>query len=110
MEALMRPYHLVLATLAGCVLTGATLYSPPAVADWHSPHFYRETNGTWTNAEYDDGVCHYKYSHNSWDQETHLNRWGDCSRVAIGPSGEATPVYAVPVPVVVPNGEIEGRP
>jgi hypothetical protein len=53
------------------------------------------------DVEYNDGVCHYKYAHNAWDQETHVNRWGDCSGVAIGPNGEAAPV--VTEPVLVPR-------
>jgi hypothetical protein len=97
MEALMRSY-LALAMLGGCALTSVTLYAPAAKADWHSPHVYRETNGDWTNVEYDDGVCHYKYAHNSWDNETQLNRWGDCARIAIGPNGEAMPVVVAPAP------------
>ncbi len=84
--------HLALAILGGCALTGAVLYSPAAMADWRNPYFHRETNGSWTNVEYNDGVCHYSFSHNSYDQETHLNRWGDCSRLAIGPNGEAMPI------------------
>jgi len=104
MEGFMRSY-LALAVLGGCALTGATAYSPAALADWHSPHIYRETNGDWTNVEYDDGICHYKYSHDASDNETHVNRWGDCSRIAIGPNGEVMPAVPVPVVVPVPNAE-----
>ncbi len=95
----MRSY-LTVALIGGCAVTGALMAAPATAADWHSPHIYRETNGSWTNVEYDDGICHYKYSHNAEDAETHLNRWGDCSRVAIGPNGEAmaaAPAVVVPV-------------
>jgi hypothetical protein len=102
MEAHMRSY-LALAILGGCALTSVTLYAPSAMADWDNPYIYRETNGDWTNVEYNDGVCHYKYAHNSWDNETQLNRWGDCARIAIGPNGEAMPVAPAPVVVPVPN-------
>jgi hypothetical protein len=94
MEALMRT-SLKLA-IGICALAGAVSYSAAAGA---APYFYRSTNGNWTDAEYNDGTCHYYYAHNAFDQETHVNRWGDCSRVAIGPNGEALPV--APAPVVV---------
>jgi opacity protein-like surface antigen len=93
------------AILGCCALTGVALSSSAAMADWHSPHIYRETNGDWTNVEYDDGVCHYKYSHNSWDNQTNVNRWGDCSRIAIGPGGEVMPVVPAPLVVPVPNAD-----
>ena len=75
-------------------MAGAMLYSPAAMADWHNPYVYRESHDEWTNVHYDDGVCEYKFAHNSWDNETHVNRWGDCARVAIGPNGEAMPIAA----------------
>src|SRR5262249_33397625 len=96
MEALMRSY-LALAIVGGCALTGATLYSQAAKADWYSPHIYRETSGSWTHVEYDDGFCHYKSANNAWDNETQVNRWGDCARVAIGPNGEAMPIAPGPL-------------
>jgi hypothetical protein len=96
-EVTMR-LHVTIAML-GCALSGVMLLSSPAAANWHSPNIYRNTSGTWTDIEYDDGVCHYKYSHNAYDNETHVNRSGDCSRVAIGPSGVPAPIYdAVPYP------------
>ena len=79
----------------GSVLAGAMLVSA-AAAD---PYFRREQIGSWTNVEYNDGVCRYYYSHNSYDQNMKLNRYGDCSHVAIGPDGNPTPVYAGPVVV-----------
>ena len=47
---------------------------------------------------YDDGICYYYFSHNSYDNNTHLNKSGDCSHVAIGPDGVARPVYLTPTP------------
>lgn len=94
MEASMRPYLM----LSGCVLAGAMLLATPAMADWHSPYVYRETNGSWTNVQYDDGVCHYYYSHNTYDQNTKLDRWGDCSHIVIGPDGVARQIYVEPSP------------
>ena len=79
----------------GSVLAGAMLVSV-AAAD---PYFRRVQNGSWTNVEYNDGVCRYYYSHNSYDQNMKLNRYGDCSRVAIGPDGNPAPV--IPGPVIV---------
>ena len=69
------------------------------MADWHSPYLYRETNGSWTNVTYDDGICRYRYSHNTYDNQTYLNKYGDCSRIAVGPDGLATPIpmYGAPV-------------
>jgi len=93
----MRSY-LVPALIGTSVLASAALYSPLAAAD---PYYYRENSGTWTNVEYNDGACHYRFSHNAYDQETHLNRWGDCSRIAIGAGGE--PVQLMPAPVFVPR-------
>ena len=83
--------------LALSALAGATLVSTAAAADWRQPYFHRETSGSWTNVEYNDGVCHYYYSYNAYDQNMKVNRYGDCSHVAIGPDGNATPVYAGPV-------------
>ena len=93
--------------LLGCSLAGAIAASS-AAADWHSPYFYRETSGTWTNVTYDDGVCYYYYSHNAYDNRTNLNKSGDCSRVAIGPDGVPTLMYGAPVPygARVPAGRI----
>ena len=79
----MRTY---LAALAGLTLGTAAFFASAATAE---PYVYRETSGSWTNVEYNDGACHYYFAHNAYDGETHLNRWGDCSRIAIGPNGEA---------------------
>lgn len=83
--------------MAGCVAAGLAVSSSAALADWNNPYVYRESYGNWTNVEYNDGTCHYWYSHNAADQHTNLNRWGDCSHVAIGPDGTARPIIAAPV-------------
>ena len=85
MEAIMRKCF---ALSAGCLLTTA-LISAAAAADWRQPYVYRETSGSWTNVEYDDGNCHYYYSFNSYDQNMKISGYGDCSHVAIGPDGVA---------------------
>jgi hypothetical protein len=96
MEALMRTsFKLAMGIFA---LAGVVSYSAAASAE---PYFNHYTDGSWTNAEYSDGTCHYYYSHNAYDQETHVNRYGDCSQIAIGPNGEAVPV--MPATVVVPQ-------
>src|SRR5262249_61085846 len=88
-------------TVLGCALAGAISASTAAMADWHSPYFYRETNGSWTNVTYDDGICRYYFSHNSYDGQTNLNKYGDFSRIAIGPDGAAVPVSMYRAPGVV---------
>ena len=81
----------------GCFLATA-LVSVASAADWRQPYIYRETSGSWTNVEYNDGTCHYYYSFNSDDQNMKINRYGDCSHVAIGPDGVARPVvFMAPV-------------
>jgi hypothetical protein len=93
-------------TVVGCALAGAISASTAAMADWHSPYFYRETNGSWTNVTYDDGICRYYFSHNSYDGQTNLNKYGDCSRIAIGPDGAAVPVAMYGAPVVRPGAPV----
>ena len=83
-------------SMLGCALAAAISSSTSAAADWHSPYIYRETSGTWTNVQYDDGICHYYYSHNTYNNQTSLNKSGDCSRVAIGPDGVPMPIYGAP--------------
>jgi hypothetical protein len=87
----MRP-SLKLA-LGLCALAGAAALSSAASAD---PYYHRYTDGSWTNTEYNDGSCHYYFSHNAYDGATNVNRYGDCSRIAVGPNGEAMPLMAVP--------------
>ena len=76
-----------------CALTGVV---SAANAD---PYYHRYSDGSWTNAEYNDGSCHFYYSHNAYDNETHVNRYGDCSQIAIGPNGEAVTLMAAPVAI-----------
>ncbi|HZT27403.1 MAG TPA: hypothetical protein VFA57_17025 [Pseudolabrys sp.] len=83
--------------LSVCALGGVLAYPAAANAELY---FNRYMDGSWLNAEYNDGICHYYYSHNAADGETHVNRYGDCSRVAIGPNGEAIPV--MPQALAVP--------
>ena len=85
-------------SMLGCALAGVIASSLPAAADWHKPYIYRESNGSWTNVRYDDGVCNYYFSRNSYDNNMHLNKYGDCSHIAIGPDGMARPVYLTPTP------------
>jgi hypothetical protein len=56
-----------------CALAGAVSYSAMANAAYYN----RYSDGSWTNAEYNDGNCHYYYSHNGYDGETHVNRYTD---------------------------------
>ena len=58
----------------------------------NAEYFNRYTDGSWTNAAYNDGACQYYYSFNSQTGETHVNRYGNCSHIAIGPDGRPIPV------------------
>lgn len=80
----------------GICALGAVSLSAAASAD---PYYHRYTDGSWTNAEYNDGSCHFYYSHNGYDNETHVNRYGDCSQIAIGPNGEAVTLMTAPVAI-----------
>jgi len=79
---------------AGLGALAAAVVSAPAGAD---PYYHSYTDGSWTNVEYNDGTCHYYYSHNSYDGETHTNRYGNCAGVAIGPNGQVVPVITGPL-------------
>jgi len=79
---------LALAIVPGLAITGAMLFAPGAKADWHTPHFQRETHDQWTNVRYDDGICQYHYSYNAEDGNAEVERWGDCSHLVVGPNGE----------------------
>ena len=70
-----------------------TLGSSAALADWHTPYIYRESNGGWTHYTYDDGICHYSYErYSSGQAQTYSS--GDCSHVSfVAPDGGA-PLYA----------------
>jgi len=76
-----------------CTLSAVSLAS----AAYAAPYYHRYTDGSWTNAEFNDGTCHFYYSHNAYDNQTHINRYGDCSQIAIGPNGEAMPLMAIPI-------------
>lgn len=91
--------NFTLSTL-GCALASAILISSATADDLQHPYIYRGTNGSWTNVEYNDGVCHYYYSYNSYDQNMKLNKYGDCSHVQIGPDGTAIRIVEAP-PVIV---------
>ena len=56
-------------SVLGCALAGVIASSLPAAADWHKPYIYRESNGSWTNVRYDDGVCNYYFSRNTLRQQ-----------------------------------------
>ncbi len=90
---------LKLATAGLGVLAAAVVVSASASA---APYVHRYTDGSWTNAEYNDGRCHFYYSHNAYDGETHVNRYGDCSGIAIGPNGEAMALMPAPAVEVAP--------
>lgn len=92
----MRKFTGLMAAIGVCALVGA--YATPAAA-----YYYRNTDGSWTNSEYSDGGCRIYYSHNAYDGETHVNRYGNCSNVAIGPDGRAMQVVPAPGAVVVPQ-------
>jgi hypothetical protein len=83
-----------LAAAGACAL--AVAYATAASAD---PYYYRNNNGSWTNTQYNDGGCQIYYSHNAYDGETYVNRYGNCANVGVGPNGAVLPV--VPGPVLV---------
>ena len=65
----------------------------------NAEYFNRYQSGDWTNAEYDGGGCHYFFSVNRQSGESHANRYGNCSRIVIGPGGQ--PMPAMPMAQVV---------
>jgi hypothetical protein len=91
MEVLMR-ISVMLAIGIGALAVG---FSAAANAEY----FNRYTDGNWTNAHYDGGGCQYFYSVNNATGESHVNRYGNCSHVAIGADGRPLPV--VPMAQVV---------
>ncbi len=82
-------------TLALAICALAFGWSAAANAEY----FNRYTSGSWTNAQYNDGVCQYYYSLNTQTGEQHINRYGNCSQVGIGPDGR--PVAVIPAPQVM---------
>jgi hypothetical protein len=86
-------------TLAIGICALACSWSAAASAEY----FNRYTFGNWTNAQYNDGVCQYYYSFNAQSGETHVNRYGNCSQVAIGPDGRPIPVVPTAQLVLPPR-------
>ena len=68
-------------------------------ASANAEYFNRYQSGDWTNAEYDGGGCHYFFSVNRQSGESHVNRYGNCSRIVIGPGGQ--PMPAMPMAQVI---------
>ena len=74
------------------MLGGLALLSVPAfAASWHSPNVYEESNGDYTNYSYDDGLCHYTYNSNRYENRANANRYGNCDHLMIGPDGRVMP-------------------
>lgn len=66
----------------------AMLCSAPAFANsWHRPNVWEESNSSYTNYTYDDGLCQYRYSYNAYERHAQASRYGDCSHLMIGPDG-----------------------
>jgi len=81
-----------LSLLVGAAV-GSTAVSLPASADsWHQPQVFEDTNGSYTNYKYDDGLCQYYYSYNNFDRHAQVNRYGDCDHLVIGPDGHVMPM------------------
>jgi len=74
---------------------GAAALSLGFSAAANAEYFNRYTDGSWTNTSYNDGQCQYYHSFNAATGETHVNRYGNCSQVAIGPDGRPMPVVTV---------------
>ncbi len=68
----------------------------------NAEYFNRYDDGAWTNAEYDGNGCHYYYSVNNQTGENHVNRYGDCSHIVIGPGGRPMPIVPMARAVVPP--------
>jgi hypothetical protein len=76
------------ATSILALLAGVAMCSTPALANsWHSPTIYEETNSSYSNYSYDDGLCQYRYSYNSFEKHAQASRYGDCDHLIIGPDG-----------------------
>ena len=69
------------------LLTGVTLCSVASANSWHSPQIWEETNGSYSNYKYDDGLCQYSYTYNNFEKRAQVNRYGDCEHIVIGPDG-----------------------
>jgi len=86
-------------TFAALVALAACLAGPASA----EPYFHSSIDGNWTDSEYNDGICHYYYSRDASDGETHVNRYGDCSHIVIGPGGQAIALLPPPSAAVVPR-------
>ena len=74
------------------LLAGLVVCSAPALADsWHHPNVWEESNGSYTNYTYDDGLCHYSYSSNRYEKRAQASRNGDCAHLVVGPDGRVMP-------------------
>jgi hypothetical protein len=74
------------------LLAGVTMLAAPALANsWHSPTVYEETNSSYSNYSYDDGLCQYRYSYNTFEKHAQVSRYGDCEHLSIGPDGHVLP-------------------
>ena len=70
------------------LLAGVAMCSTQAFANsWHSPTVYEETNSSYSNYSYDDGLCQYRYSYNTFEKHVQASRYGDCAHLIIGPDG-----------------------
>ncbi len=74
----------------------------------NAEYFNQYRSGSWINTSYNDGTCQYYYSFNTQTGEQHINRYGNCSQVAIGPDGRPMPV--VPTGQVIIRRETVGQP
>jgi hypothetical protein len=76
-----------LSLLAGLALCSMPLANAAFANSWHPPYIHDDSNGDYTNYSYDDGICEYRYSFNSYEKHAQASRYGDCSHLAIGPDG-----------------------
>jgi hypothetical protein len=75
------------------MLSGVALFSAPAFAyTYHTPNIYEESNGEYTNYSYDDGLCHYTFNSNRYENHANATRNGDCAHLLIGPDGRVAPM------------------
>jgi hypothetical protein len=79
--------------LAGLMLCSAPMFASQAFANsWHRPNIFEESNSDYTNYNYDDGLCQYRYSSNRYEKQVQASRNGDCSHLVIGPDGRVMPM------------------
>jgi hypothetical protein len=73
------------------LLTGATLCSAASANSWHRPTIWEETNSSYSNYSYDDGLCQYRFTYNNFEKHAQASRNGDCEHLVIGPDGHVLP-------------------